>query len=256
MLNMGTAVGPMVDGMAALIDARFAFAASALLFGVLGATMSRSTIGSSETANRRAVLVNLRAAATNRNLWRLIVVSLPWFFLFPQVYVAFPLHAERLAGPYAASAVYVVNGVIGLAFMLAAKRWLARINPAISTMYAYLAAAVAFASVAACNDLAWFLPFIAGYTIIETVMLPALETMTGSLAVDGNQATSVTDRRNDAGDDRRNGASWKWCQTRIRTASRMRFFTGFCNGVFAAFRHRFGLAEALALDDDAIGTMA
>jgi len=66
----------------------------------------------------------------------------------------------------------------------------------------------------------------------------------------------VTDRRKGAGDDRRNGASWKWCQTRIRTASRMRFFTGFCNGDFAVFRHRFGLAEALALDDDAIGTVA
>lgn len=190
MLNMGTAIGPIVGGLAALIDARFAFAGSALLFGVLGATMSRSTVGLSETADRRAVLVNLRAAATNRDLWRLIVVSFPWFFLFPQLYVAFPLHAGRLAGPNAASAVYVVNGVIGLVFMLVAKRWLVRMNPAISTMYAYLAAAIAFTSVAAFDDLAWFLLFIAGYTVIETVMLPALETMTGSLAVDGSQATS------------------------------------------------------------------
>ena len=35
----------------------------------------------------------------------------------------------------------------------------------------------------------------------------------------------------------------------------MRFFTGFCNGGFAVFRHRFRLAEALALDDDAVGTV-
>lgn len=190
MLNMGTAIGPILGGLAALIDARFAFLASALLFGVLGASMSRSTVGATETADRRAVLVNLRAAATNRDLWRLIVISFPWFFLFPQLYVAFPLYAGRLAGPHAASAVYVVNGVIGLAFMLVAKRWLVRMNPAISTMYAYLAAAIAFTSVAAFDNLAWFLLFIAGYTVIETVMLPALETMTGSLAVDGSQATS------------------------------------------------------------------
>ncbi|MEX3671992.1 MFS transporter [Paraburkholderia phenoliruptrix] len=187
MLNMGTAIGPLLGGLAALIDARFAFLASALLFGVLGASMSRSTVGTTETADRRAVLVNLRAAATNRDLWRLIVISFPWFFLFPQLYVAFPLYAGRLAGPHAASAVYVVNGVIGLAFMLVAKRWLVRMNPAISTMYAYLAAAIAFTSVAAFDNLAWFLLFIAGYTVIETVMLPALETMTGSLAVDGSR---------------------------------------------------------------------
>jgi len=190
MLNMGTAIGPILGGLAALIDARFAFAASALLFGVLGATISRSTVESTGAPDRRAILVTLRAAATNRDLWRLIVVSFPWFFLFPQLYVAFPLYAGRLAGPHAASAVYVVNGVIGLAFMLVAKRWLVRMNPAISTMYAYLAAAIAFTSVAAFDNLAWFLLFIAAYTVVETVIFPSLETMTGSLAVDGSQATS------------------------------------------------------------------
>ncbi|MDP9652010.1 MFS transporter [Paraburkholderia caledonica] len=190
MLNMGTAIGPILGGLAALIDARFAFAASALLFGVLGATISRSTVESTGAPDRRAILVTLRAAATNRDLWRLIVVSFPWFFLFPQLYVAFPLYARRLAGPHAASAVYVVNGVIGLAFMLVAKRWLVRMNPAISTMYAYLAAAIAFTSVAAFDNLAWFLLFIAAYTVAETVIFPSLETMTGSLAVDGSQATS------------------------------------------------------------------
>nr|WP_257835390.1 MFS transporter [Burkholderia glumae] len=189
MLNMGTAVGPIIGGLASLIDARFAFAGSALLFGLLGATALRLKIEFFETPGRRAVWASLRTAATHRDLWRLIVVSLPWFFLFPQLYVAFPLYAGRLAGPHAASAVYVVNGVIGLAFMLSAKRWLVRINPATSTAYAYLAAAIAFTSVAAFDDLAWFLLFIAGYTAIETVMLPALEAMTGSLAVEGSQAT-------------------------------------------------------------------
>ncbi len=66
----------------------------------------------------------------------------------------------------------------------------------------------------------------------------------------------VMDRRKGAGDDRRNGASWKWCETRIRTASKMRFFTGICNGVFAIRKHWFRLAEALALNDDAVSTMA
>ncbi|MFM0046952.1 MFS transporter [Paraburkholderia metrosideri] len=189
MLNMGTAIGPIIGGLAGLADARFAFTGSALLFGLLGAAVFRLEVELFETSDRRPVLSNLRSAATNRDLWRLIVTALPWFFLFPQLYVAFPLYAGRLAGPHAASAVYVVNGVIGLTFMLSAKRWLVRMNPATSTMYAYLAAAIAFTSVAAFDGLGWFLLFIAGYTVIETIMLPALETMTASLAIDGSQGT-------------------------------------------------------------------
>jgi MFS family permease len=189
MLNMGTAVGPIIGGLAGLADASFAFAGSALLFGLLGAAVFRLKVGLSETSECRPVLSSLRTAATNRGLWRLIVVALPWFFLFPQLYVAFPLYAGRLAGPHAASAVYVVNGVIGLTFMLSMKRWLVQINPMTATMYAYLAAAIAFASVAFLDGVGWFLLFIAAYTIIETIMLPALETMTASLAIDGSQGT-------------------------------------------------------------------
>jgi MFS family permease len=189
MLNLGTAVGPIIGGLAGLADARFAFAGSALLFGLLGAVVFRLNVEVSEISDRRPVLSSLRAAATHRGLWRLILVVLPWFFLFPQLYVAFPLYAGRLAGPHAASAVYVVNGAIGLTFMLSMKRWLVRINPMTATLYAYLAAAIAFASVAIFDGVVWFLLFIAGYTVIETIMLPALETMTASLATDGSQGT-------------------------------------------------------------------
>jgi MFS family permease len=189
MLNMGTAIGPIVGGLAGLADARFAFTGSALLFGLVGAAVVRLQVELSGTLDRRPVLSSLRTAAINRDLWRLIVAAFPWFFLFPQLYVVFPLYAGRVAGPHAASAVYVVNGVIGLTFMLSAKCWLVGINPATSTMYAYLAAAIAFTSVAAFDGLAWFLLFIAAYTVIETIMLPALETMTASLAIDGSQGT-------------------------------------------------------------------
>lgn len=189
MLNLGTAVGPIIGGLAGLADTRFAFAGSALLFGLLGAVVFRLNVEVSEISDRRPVLSSLRAVSTHRGLWRLILVALPWFFLFPQLYVAFPLYAGRLAGPHAASAVYVVNGAIGLTFMLSMKRWLVRMNPMTATLYAYLAAAIAFASVSIFDGVVWFLLFIAGYTVIETIMLPALETMTASLATDGSQGT-------------------------------------------------------------------
>ena len=189
MLNMGTAVGPIIGGLGSLVDARFAFAASAFLFGLLGIIVFRLKIETPAQSLRQPILSNLRSAAMNRNLWRLMLAASPWFMLFPQLYVAFPLYAGRLAGPHAASAVYVVNGVVGLSFMYLAKRWLIRTNPVLSVRYAYLAAAIVFASVSANAGIVWFLLFIASYTVIETIMLPSLETITASLDNNGNEST-------------------------------------------------------------------
>ncbi len=69
-------------------------------------------------------------------------------------------------------------------------------------------------------------------------------------------STAVTGRRNRAGDGRRNGASRNGGKAQIRTGSRMRSFAWFGNRVFTASWHRFGFAEALTFDHDAIGTVA
>ena len=189
MLNTGAAIGPIVGGLAGLADVRATFAVSALLFISLSALAGRTPFGPSILFKKQPAFVSLKTAATHRGLWRLILVSLPWFFLFPQLYVAFPVHAAQLAGAHAACAVYVVNGVVGLTFIVAARQWLVRTHPASLTKWAYLAAGFAFASVAMLNGIGWFLLFIVAYTVIETILLPTLETMTASLAIDGSQGT-------------------------------------------------------------------
>lgn len=189
MLNIGTALGPLVGGMAGLGDARFAFGASAAVFGGLGSAALRGRFGGPDTGAPRAMRDSARRAFTHRGLWRVALLSLPWFFLFPQLYVAFPLYAGRIAGPHAASAVYVVNGVVGLGFMLAMRRRLTRMNLAKMIAGAYLAAAIAFASVPLLHDATWFLLFIAAYTVIETLLMPAFETLVGTLAMAGSEAT-------------------------------------------------------------------
>lgn len=189
MLNAGAAVGPIIGGLAGLADIRVAFGVSAMVFISLSAVAYRSKFGSSVRFKRQPVVSSLKRAATHAGLWRLIVVSLPWFFLFPQLYVAFPMYAGQLAGPHAASAIYVVNGVVGLAFILLAKRWMTTVNPASLTTWAYLGAGVTFASLAMLRGIEWFLLFIVAYTVVETILLPTLESMTASLAPDGSQGT-------------------------------------------------------------------
>jgi hypothetical protein len=187
MLNMGAAIGPIIGGLAGLIDPRIAFGLSALVFTVLGTASFWIDFGACAASERQPALKSLKGALCHSGLWRLILISLPWFFLFPQLYVAFPMYAGQLAGPYAASAIYVVNGVAGLIFLSLLKRWLVSTAPALLVVGAYLLAAVAFASVSAVQGIGWFLLFIVVYTVIETILLPTFETMTASLAPAGSQ---------------------------------------------------------------------
>ncbi|MBD8122898.1 MFS transporter [Pseudomonas lutea] len=189
LLNAGAAVGPIIGGLAGLADIRVAFGFSSMVFITLGVIAYKAQFGSSVIFRRQPVMESLKAAITHAGLWRLIVASLPWFFLFPQLYVAFPMYAGQLAGPHAASAIYVVNGFVGLAFILKAKRWMLNMDAASLTTWAYLGAAVAFSSLAVLRGIEWFLLFIIAYTVVETILLPTLETMTASLATDGSQGT-------------------------------------------------------------------
>ena len=187
MLNMGAAVGPIIGSVAGLIDPRVAFGLSALVFMVLGVVSMFSDIDGTEALHRQPVLKSLRIAVSHPGLWRLVLVSLPWFFLFPQLYVVFPMYAGKLAGPYGASAVYVVNGVVGLIFLSLFKRWWVSTAPTVLTVGAYLLAAVAFAGVSLLNGIGWFLLFVVVYTMVETILLPTFETLTASLAPPGSQ---------------------------------------------------------------------
>lgn len=144
-LNIGAAIGAIIGGLAGLLDIRWAFAMSAGLFFSL-ATVSICLKPASNCSFESQPISNaLRIAVATRGLWRLILLTLPWFFLFPQLYVAFPVYAVSLAGPHATSAAYLVNGVVGLIFLTVFKRWLVESRPASLVIGAYLVAALAFA---------------------------------------------------------------------------------------------------------------
>lgn len=187
MLNIGAAVGPIIGGLAGMLDVRWAFAISAALFIGLASVSALTKPASTVSFESQPILKVLKAAGSHRGLWRLMLAALPWFFLFPQLYVTFPVYAEKMAGQHAASALYVVNGVVGLIFLTALKRRLVESRPASLAMGAYLAAAVAFASVSTLPGIMWFLMFMVVYTVIETILLPTFETMTASLAPAGSQ---------------------------------------------------------------------
>ncbi|MBD8709007.1 hypothetical protein IFT47_20460 [Pseudomonas sp. CFBP 13711] len=64
-----------------------------------------------------------------------------------------------------------------------------KVNPASLTTWAYLGAGASFASLAMLRGIQWFLLFIVAYSVVETILLPTLESMTASLATEGSQGT-------------------------------------------------------------------
>lgn len=114
---------------------------------------------------------------------------MPWYFLFPQLYLAFPIYLKNLSESGGTAPIYVVNGIVGVGFMVLARQWLVRTPPRQLLLVAYVAASLLFASVALTESLLWFYLFVVGYTVVETTILPSLETLPSTLAPDGSQGT-------------------------------------------------------------------
>jgi hypothetical protein len=129
------------------------------------------------------------SAIKNPDFRLLLVSSMPWYFLFPQLYVAFPLYMSNLRADVSSGAIFIVNGVVGVTYMVLARNWLTRTAPTRLLLVAYTGAAALFGSMIFSTSIIWFLLFVAGYTIVETTILPALEVLTSALAHEDSQST-------------------------------------------------------------------
>ena len=189
MLNLGVIVGPVLGAVGSAFSVRACFAVSAVLFGMLSLRAWRQPAMNSAHTPASGGWRSLRTALTHRPFQLLVCAAMPWYFLFPQLYVAFPIYLKNLSESGSTAPIYVVNGIVGVAFMVLARQWLVRTPPRQLLLVAYVAASLLFASVALTDSLLWFYLFVVGYTVVETTILPALETLTSTLAPDGSQGT-------------------------------------------------------------------
>lgn len=189
MLNLGVIVGPVLGALGSAFSVRACFAVSAVLFGMLSLRAWRQPAMDGAHTPASGGWRSLRSALTHRPFQLLVCAAMPWYFLFPQLYVAFPIYLKNLSESGSTAPIYVVNGIVGVGFMVLARQWLVRTPPRQLLLVAYTAAALLFASVALTDSLLWFYLFVVGYTVVETTILPALETLTSTVAPDGSQGT-------------------------------------------------------------------
>jgi len=189
-LNLGVVIGPALGSFLTLYDAMLPFRAAALFFLLLGIWSLRFGYLDKIYAGRSSIAGSWGGVLNDRRFLWFLATTLPWWFLFAQLFVAFPLYATQLAGnENAASAVFLANGIGGMVFValsLIAFKW---IRPRQMTALCYALLFATYCAVPAWHSLRWMLLMTFIYTIAESLILPAIETITSELAPHDKQAT-------------------------------------------------------------------
>lgn len=190
LLNLGVVVGPMFGAYLVSFNAIAPFYIS----GVLFACMAIWCLGFGHLdrayASRSAFLSGWSAVARDRVFLLFLLTTSAWWFLFSQLFVLFPILGARLAGSEAgASAVFTANGIAGLVFVGASLLVFKRVSRHQVLLWAYIFLAALYSLAALGEGFAWLLGIVVAYTFVETMILPAIESLTAELAHEGKQAT-------------------------------------------------------------------
>jgi MFS family permease len=189
MLNMGVVVGPLLSGVLLMYDIRLAFVVSSFLFGCLGLWVFAQKDIDSAFTKGTVLFVSLQRVLTDRRFFFFLVAVVPWYFLFAQLYVSFPIYLSHIAGDAAVPKMFLVNGLVGLVFMVVTMTVMESAAPRTVLPRVYVMASVFFFSAPLLPTAWWFLVFVGCYTMVETLILPAIETLVTELAPDGSQST-------------------------------------------------------------------
>lgn len=188
-LNIGVMVGPLIGSLALALDIRSLFIGGGIVFMLLAAWTATLREIDAVHGEPTAIATSLSRVLRNRAFLIFFLASMPWWFLYTQLFVAFPLYLSRIAGESAVAKIFLVNGAVGFVAMIGAMLLFERVNARSLIRSGYLAAAAIFVLVPLSDKLWWFLLFVAFYTIIESIFIPALETLIAGLADQGSQAT-------------------------------------------------------------------
>ena len=75
-----------------------------------------------------AIATSLSRVLRNRAFLIFFLASMPWWFLYTQLFVAFPLYLSRIAGESAVAKIFLVNGAVGFVAMIGAMLLFERVN--------------------------------------------------------------------------------------------------------------------------------
>ena len=117
-LNAGVIVGPLVGTFVATLGTTYAFAASGAAFALLAVWTTAIDVTKEVTFEHVNIWQSIKTVAVDRTFILLFLTTLPWWFLFTQLFVVFPIYIVDIGGSEAfVGTMFVVNGVVGMIFM-------------------------------------------------------------------------------------------------------------------------------------------
>lgn len=189
-LNLGVIIGPMLGAAFLLVGPLQVFLASAFVFASLAIWVSRLDRIEKGHSGGATVSASLTSVVTNKRFLQFFLATLPWWFLFSQLYVFLPIHAVRLSGSETgASLLFLVNGIAGSAFVLVSILAFERLRADTLLALCYAGLTIAYVLLPAFDGFGWFLVFVCIYTLAETLILPAIRSMIAALATPGHEST-------------------------------------------------------------------
>ncbi|WP_214370626.1 MFS transporter [Pseudonocardia sp. H11422] len=122
--HAGALVGPLLGALLLLADFRMVALVACAVFAALTAAQLAVLPPRAVERQERGVLGSWWEVATNRRFVAFTLFGSAYFALYNQLYLTFPLEAERVTGGvWSVSAVFVVSTVIGIACSVRLTRW-------------------------------------------------------------------------------------------------------------------------------------
>lgn len=170
-LNGSYVLGAGLGGVLATVSLAVPFYASAACLGALAA-LARAGMPRRVQQRPASLATHYRTAFRNGRFALFWLVMIPWWVLYTQLNLAFPLYAFHLTGDEARVGLFfAVSGICGVLIMWPAAR-LYRAWPALrGVMLGLGCLVVSFALVPAVASYVWFLACVALFTIAETLVL-------------------------------------------------------------------------------------
>ncbi|WP_423393043.1 MFS transporter [Burkholderia sp. LMG 21824] len=179
-LNVGVIAGPLLGAILSFLSTEIVFVLSAIIFFsmfVLSMMVPYSSFECETVVRRdigvwRAFLIPL----TSCRFIGLLLVMLPWFFLFSQLFIYLPIRASEIGNSMQWShSVFVVNGVVGIVFLPLFGGVVKGRNSVFLVSFCYLMAVGAFYLATTASQIPLFLIGVAIFSVAEVLILPAAE---------------------------------------------------------------------------------
>lgn len=190
LLNGAVILGPALGGLLVGFGAGIPFLVTASCYVAIGVTLAAIGPLLPQPARSSSVFTNYARALRHRPFRAFWLVMVPWWIIFSQLYIAYPIKAMELGHSARwVSLVFLSNGIAGMAAMLLVTRLSRSVRISRLVLWGFVLASLGFGLVPVFQVSWWLLVCVAVYTLGESLILPSSDIMVAGYTDEQTAAT-------------------------------------------------------------------